>query len=262
MSRRTVAAVVLGVGGCLCGAIAHAQHGAPAGEWPSYGGDAGSTRYSPLAQVDAANFDDLRVIWRWDSPDAALDLDAVRERVPTVHYRMFQATPLMVGGMLYLSTPLHLVAAVDAGTGARRWVHEDYDFPAAPNLVDITVDRRRIPAVAQVSKQGFTCVFDRVTGEPVWPIEERPVATDTDLAGERLSPTQPFPTKPPPFDHQGLTIDDLVDFTPEIRALAVEAVRDFRLGPLFTPAMLHDGRQFIALTVGGQVPALVALALP
>ena len=118
----------------------------------------------------------------------------------------------------------------------------DYDFPTHPNLLDITVDGREIKAIAQISKQGFTYIFDRVTGEPVWPIEERPVATDTDLPGDVLSPTQPFPTKPPPFEDQGSTIDDLVDFTPEIRAMAVEAVKNHRLGPLFTPPMLSvDG---------------------
>ena len=115
-------------------------------------------------------------------------------------------------------------------------------FPAAPNLIDITVDGRLIKALAQVSKQGFTYVFDRETGDPVWPIEEHPVATDTDLEGEVLSPTQPVPTKPPPFEYQGVTVDDLVDFTPDIRAMAMEAVSDFRLGPLFSPPMLsHDG---------------------
>ena len=137
------------------------------------------------------------------------------------------------------------LVAVDAETGQGAWhfqaVHHgvwDYDFPAAPTLIDITVDGRAIKAIAQVSKQGFTYVFDRITGDPVWPIEERPVETDSDLEGEVLSPTQPFPTKPPPFEYQGLSIDDLVDFTPEIRAMAVEAVRNFRLGPLFTPPML------------------------
>ena len=141
------------------------------------------------------------------------------------------------------------LVALDIETGQRIWhfqaVHHgvwDYDFPAAPTLIDITVDGRPVKAVAQVSKQGFTYVFDRVTGDPVWPIEERPVETDTDLDGEVLSPTQPFPTKPPPFEYQGVSIDDLVDFTPEIRAMAVEAVKDFRLGPLFTPPMLSvDG---------------------
>ena len=135
--------------------------------------------------------------------------------------------------------------ALDIETGERMWhfqaVHHglwDYDFPAAPTLVDITVDGRPVKAVAQVSKQGFTYVFDRVTGEPVWPIEERPVATDTDLVGEVMSPTQPFPSKPPPFEYQGVSIEALVDFTPEIRAMAVEAVKNFRLGPLYTPPML------------------------
>ena len=139
------------------------------------------------------------------------------------------------------------IIAVDVETGQRVWhfqaVHHglwDYDFPTHPNLVDITVDGRNIRALAQVSKQGFTYVFDRATGDPVWPIEERPVPQETNLPGEVPSLTQPFPTKPPPFEYQGVTIDDLVDFTPEIRALAVEAVRDFTLGPLFTPP-LHAG---------------------
>ena len=102
------------------------------------------------------------------------------------------------------------LVCLDARTGERQWhfqaVHHgvwDYDFNSAPNLVTITVDGREIDAVAEVSKQGFTYVFDRVTGEPVWPIEERPVDTETDVPGEVLYPTQPFPTKPPPFSGQG-----------------------------------------------------------
>ena len=450
-------------GGLLCmtvlvsSAPVKTQTGATNGEWRSYGGDLGSTKYSPLDQIDATNFNDLRVEWRWQSADGSLDLEAIRQHAPRLRVRMFQATPLMVGGVLYISTALHQVAAVDAATGDTLWVHDpkaylggspthfynsrgvaywaddddariffgtsegyllaldastgqpildfgnngrvdlmegipravrgetnyrgrnllgvasppivahdivvtptvisdgairkeappgwlkgvdartgdtkwmfrtvpqaddfgadtwldeswrfsgntnvwtmmsvddelgyiylptgtptgdyygghrlgdnlfaeslvaldietgqrmwhfqavhhgvwDYDFPAAPTLVDITVDGRQVKAIAQVSKQGFTYVFDRVTGDPVWPIEERPVATDTDLDGERLSPTQPFPTKPPPFEYQGVSIDDLVDFTPEIREMAVEAVKDFRLGPLFSSPMLSvDG---------------------
>ena len=138
------------------------------------------------------------------------------------------------------------LVAVDVETGQRQWhfqmIHHglwDWDLPAAPNLLDITVDGRPIKAVAQVSKQGFVYVFDRVTGEPIWPIEELPVATDTDLEGEILSPTQPFPTQPAPFEYQGSSIDDLVDFTPEIRQMAVDAVEGFRLGPLFTPQTLR-----------------------
>ena len=132
--------------------------------------------------------------------------------------------------------------AVDVETGQRAWhfqaVHHglwDYDFPTHPNLVDVTVDGRDIKAIAQVSKQGFVYAFDRVTGEPIWPIEERSVPQETNIPGDIPSPTQPFPTKPAAFDYQGVTLDDLVDFTPEIRAMAIEAVQGFRLGPLFTP---------------------------
>ena len=148
------------------------------------------------------------------------------------------------------------LVAVDVETGQRQWhfqmIHHglwDWDLPAAPNLLDITVDGRQIKAVAQVSKQGFVYVFDRVTGEPVWPIEERAVPTDTDLEGEVVSPTQPFPTKPAPFEYQGTSIDDLVDFTPEIRQMAVEAVEGLRLGPIFTPQML--GGTLMRPSVGG-----------
>ncbi len=134
------------------------------------------------------------------------------------------------------------IVCVDVETGQRVWhfqaVHHglwDYDFPTHPNLVDLVVDGRPIKALLQISKQAFVYAFDRVTGEPIWPIVERPVPQDTNMPGEVLSPTQPFPTKPAPFDYQGITIDDLVDFTPEIRAMAVDVVQNFRLGPLFTP---------------------------
>ena len=142
------------------------------------------------------------------------------------------------------------LVCLDARTGERRWhfqtVHHgvwDYDLSAAPNLGTITVDGREIDAVAQVSKHGFTYVFDRVTGEPVWPIEERPVDTTTDVPGEVLYPTQPFPTKPPPFSRQGVSLDDANDLTPEIHALAVEEMQRFRLGPLFTPPSLQGTLQ-------------------
>ena len=446
---------------------ATAQYGATNGEWRSYAGDNGGTKYSPLDQIDADNFSTLEIAWRVLTPDARLDLEAITEELERrgrlgespsgnpdygVSLRLFKATPLMVDGLVYVSTPLSQGGAYDAGTGEERWVHDpqsyldgppaaranmrgaaywsdgnvervywgttdgylvsvdartgepaagfgangrvdlftgvpraergtydhrgrhwisvtsppivsngvvvtpvtisdyviakeappgwvkgidaitgelrwvfrtvprgddfgaetwgneswrytgntnvwaamaaddelgyvylststptsdyygghrpgdnlfaesivavdirtgerkwhfqavhhgvwDYDFPTHANLLDVTVDGRQIKALAQVSKQGFTYVFDRETGEPVWPIDERPVETDTNLEGEVLSATQPFPTKPPPFEYQGSSIDDLVDFTPEIRAMAVEAVKDFRLGPLFTPPM-------------------------
>ncbi len=133
------------------------------------------------------------------------------------------------------------LVAVDVTTGKRVWhfqgVHHgiwDYDFPSAPNLVDITVRGKKIKAVAQVSKQGFTYVFDRATGEPVWPIEERKVPAST-VPGEKLSPTQPFPTKPPPFERQGVRPEDLIDFTPELRAEAEKILADFNYGPIFSP---------------------------
>ena len=438
-------------------APAAAQHGAPNGEWPSYGGDLGGTKYSGLDQIDAGNFDALEIAWRWRSADETLDLDALREIHEDLSLLGMKVTPLMVGGTVFVVTPLRLAAALDAGTGEPKWVHDpdvvrgtkhsinmngfgtrglaywdggedearifygtpdgyllaldaetgepargfgdggrvdlaadlprngrgttddqghpwlsvnsppivargvvvtptsisdqpiareqtpgwvkgidartgdtkwtfrtvpraddpgvgtwlndswrytgganvwsafaaddelgyvylptgtptndyygghrlgdnlfaesivaldvetgeriwhfqavhhgvwDYDFPTHPNLVDVTVDGRAVKALAQVSKQGFTYVFDRVTGEPVWPIEERPVEIDTDLPGEALSPTQPFPTKPAPFEDQGSSIEQLVDFTPELREMAVEAVRNHRLGGLFSPPML------------------------
>ena len=136
------------------------------------------------------------------------------------------------------------LVAVDLQTGKRKWhyqlVHHgmwDMDIPSAPILVDITVNGRAIKAVAQPTKQGFVYVFDRVTGEPVWPIVERQVPKG-DVPGEWYSPTQPFPTKPPAFDRQGVTPDDLIDFTPELKAEAVKLTSRYKLGPLFTPPVV------------------------
>jgi len=133
------------------------------------------------------------------------------------------------------------ILALDTETGERRWhfqtVHHDvwnYDNPTAPNLVDITVDGERIPALVQTTKQSWAYVLNRETGEPVWPIEEREVP-QSDVPGEHLSPTQPFPTKPAAFEMQGITEDDLIDFTPELKAEALEIASNFRLGPIFNP---------------------------
>ncbi len=138
------------------------------------------------------------------------------------------------------------LVALDARTGKRAWhfqmVHHDvweYDTVGPATLGTITVDGRTIDAVMQPSKTGFLYVFDRKTGEPVWPIEERPVPGSA-IASESLSPTQPFPTRPPPFDRQGFTEDDLLDFTPELRARALELVEPFVLGPLFSPPSLKS----------------------
>ena len=438
MQRGTVPVLVFLLVTVLHAASAVAQHGAPDGEWPSYGGDDGSTKYAALDQIDAGNVDTLRVAWQWESSDTAV-ITAKRELGPAG----FKATPLMVDGVLYIRTSLSIVAAIDAETGEELWVQDvgsyesgrptnlgfnsrgvahwsdgddariflatgdahlwsfdaatgqpigrfgtdgkidltlglrrpvdrrvyqvispplvvgdivivdssisdgprymtappgdirgfdvrtgelrwtfqtvpqagetgndawendswtytgntnawsimsadqelgyvylplgtptndwygghrlgdnlfaeslvcldaatgervwhfqmvhhglwDYDLPAAPTLVDITVDGRDITAVAQVSKQGFTYVFDRVTGEPVWPIEERPVAQSS-VPGERSSPTQPFPTRPPAFERQGISVDDLIDFTPELRAEAEEILAQHEYGGLFHP---------------------------
>lgn len=133
------------------------------------------------------------------------------------------------------------LVAINAATGERVWhfqmVHHDlweYDTVGPPTLGDITVDGKLIHAVMQPSKTGFLYVFDRETGEPVWPIEERPVPQST-VPGEETSPTQPFPTKPAPFARQGVSLDDLIDFTPELRRRALAIADSFLLGPIFTP---------------------------
>ena len=429
------------------------QYGTQSGEWPSYGGDTGSTKYSPLDQINAENFNDLEIAWQWTSVDASLDLESLREQNPDIQIGNFQATPLMANGRLFIITALNQLSAinpltgetlwthnpeiylsgppinplsyhnrglaywsngdderviagtqdgylisldaltgepdpefnggrvdlsvgiprasrnaldwtgaqpvsvvsppivigdivvtsqitqgrplmrerppmwvrgysintgetewvfhtipqggeygvetweeeswrrtgnngvwsimsadpelglvylpleaptddfyggnrpgdnlfsqslvaVDAITGERRWhfqmIHHglwDYDLPAAPNLIDITVEGREIKAVAQISKQGFVYTFDRETGEPVWAIEEREVPR-SDIPGEKDSPTQPFPTRPPPFEAQGLEISDLIDFTSELRAEALDIIDDYTFGPLFTPPTL------------------------
>jgi quinoprotein glucose dehydrogenase len=410
-------------------------------EWRTYGHDAHGTKYSPLDQIDASNVRKLRIAWRWMSPDGALV-----DRDPSLHPNLFEGTPIMLDGVLYVSTSLHQVAAIDAATGRTLWVYDpgvhesgsppgmgfthrgvsawaegrelriflatgdgyligldafsgepiasfgeegridltlglrrpvdrkyygvnspplvtgdvvvvgsiitdawpyqegfpgdvrgfdartgkllwtfhtvprkgevgydtwlegsaeragqanvwtlmsadeelgtiylplstptnddygghrpgdnlfgesivcveartgrrvwhfqavhhglwDYDLPAAPVLADIVVGGKAIKALAQVSKQAFLYVLDRTTGEPVWPIEERPVPASM-VPGERASPTQPFPTRPAPFDRQGLSEDDLIDFTPALRAEARGIVSFFDSGPLFTPPTL------------------------
>ena len=419
-----------------------AQSSMPVGEWRAFGADAANTKYSPLDQITAENFNDLEIIWRWTSTSTD-----VANRRPDVRPSTFKTTPLMVGGLVYASTALGQVAAVDAGTGALVWSYDpqtydrldrpanmgwqhrgvsfwddeesddarifiathdlllvalnastgslypdfgadgtvdlsgslgraidrsrlthsqpvaiagdtvivgsivqdtnlryreadpghvrgfdarsgemkwifhtipqgdefgadswrneswrysghtnvwgtiavddelgyvylptgtptndwyggmrpgdnlfaesiicvdaetgervwhfqavhhglwDYDFPTAANLLDITVDGREIKAIAQSSKQAFTYVFDRVTGEPVWPIEERAVPAGN-VPGEWYSPTQPFPTKPPPFDLQGITVDDLIDFTPELHAEALAIAERAQLVSIFAP---------------------------
>lgn len=436
---RPIKHLVLGVVLTLFAVSAQAQYGAKNGEWPYYAADPGGTKYSPLTQIDKSNVNNLEVAWVWESAD--LEIPAAKRR----QAGYFKTTPIMVDGVMYLSTPMNQIAAIDPGngntlwvfdpktydlgrptnsgfqnrgvaywsdgkgderifiatgnrqlvavnaktgetyenfgqggmvdlgkeldrddaqvrhlgfnappvivgdtiilgstvmdrptspamppghirgydakTGERKWIFHtipmegevgndtwkegswkytgntnawtmfsvdtelgyiyiptgtptndyygghrkgdnlfaetliclnaetgervwhfqavrhglwDYDFPAAPNLCDIVVDGKKIKAVAQISKQGFTYVFDRATGEPVWPIEDRAVPQST-VPGEVTAATQPFPTKPPSFARQGITENDLIDFTPELRAEALEIVKNYTMGPLFTP---------------------------
>ncbi len=149
-----------------------------------------------------------------------------------------------LGNNLYSSS----IVCLDAKTGKRIWhfqtVHHDLfddDNPAAPILMDITVAGRRIKALAEVTKQGLVYVLDRTNGRPVWPIEERPVP-QSGVPGERTSPTQPIPVKPAPFERQGVQKDDLIDFTPELRAEAEQIAKQYVMGPLYTPPSVRgDG---------------------
>jgi glucose dehydrogenase len=147
------------------------------------------------------------------------------------------------------------IIALDVMTGERVWHYQlvrhdvwNYDTPHAPQLVDVTVNGERVPAVSVVTKQSFAYVFNRVTGEPLWPFEYREVP-QSDVPGERLSPVQPFPTLPAPFEMQGISEDDLVDFTPELREMAVELMSQFRMGPLFNPPALPNEEEGIVASV-------------
>ncbi len=422
----------------LASGTAAAQQGAGRGEWRHYAGDNGSTKYSPLDQINRDNAARLHIAWRWDSPDLP-----VQAQNPMLRSLAYEATPVMVNGRLYVSTSLSQVASIDAATGKTLWVFDplsyksgrptnlgflhrgvgywsdgkqerifigtsdahlwaldartgqaipgfgnegkvnlardiplavnaanyavtspplvcrdvvivgssisdgplnkeaprgdvqafdartgerlwifhtvpqagefgadtweneswkytgnanvwtlmsaddetgyiylptgtptndwygghrlgdnlfaeslvcleartgkrvwhfqtvhhgmwDYDLPAAPVLCDIRSGPRKIKAVAQVTKTGFLFVFDRVTGKPVWPIEERPAPPST-VPGERASPTQPVPTRPAPFERQGSVPENLIDFTPELRAEALKILQQYDHGPLFTP---------------------------
>ena len=193
-------------------------------------------------------------MWAWPSADEELGYVCLPLSTPTSFYYGGHRR----GDNLFAES----LVCLDARTGERVWhfqaVHHglwDYDFPAAPNLVDITVDGREIKAVAIVSKQAYTYVFDRVTGEPVWPIEERAVAAGN-VPGEWYALTQPFPTKPPPFDQQGVTADNVIDFTPELRQEALDILGEYVYGPLFTPPSIID--EAPGRTKGTiQVPGLV-----
>jgi quinoprotein glucose dehydrogenase len=176
-------------------------------------------------------------VWAQMSADPELGLVYLPIEMPSADYNGFNRP----GDGLFGES----LVAVDVRTGERKWhyqtVHHglwDYDLPCAPILFDMQVDGRTIPALAQPTKSAFLFVLNRETGEPIWPIEERPVP-QSESPYEQTSPTQPFPTKPLPFDRQGISADDLNDLTPALRAEAEELVKDYRLGPLYTPPALE-----------------------
>ncbi len=144
------------------------------------------------------------------------------------------------------------IVALDLKTGQRKWhyqlVHHgiwDMDIPCAPILADININGQTVPALAQPTKQAFLYVFNRITGKPIWPIEEKPVPQG-DVPGEWYSPTQPIPSKPPAYDNQGVTLDDLINFTPELHEQAVQMVSKYKIGPIFTPPVVGKAEGPIA----------------
>jgi quinoprotein glucose dehydrogenase len=175
-------------------------------------------------------------VWAQVSVDEALGLVYLPVEMPTGDYYGGHRH----GDNLFGSS----LVAVDLKTGKRRWHYQfirhdiwDWDLPCAPILADVTIDGKLRRIVAQPSKQGWLYVFDRATGEPIWPIVERAVEA-SDVPGEKASPTQPFVTKPPAFERQGVTTDDLIDFTPELRAEALKFASRFKLGPIYTPPVV------------------------
>ena len=198
--------------------------------------------------------------WTYSGNSGAWSLLSADEDLGYVYLPLEEATGDYYGGTrpgnnLYAES----IVCLDARTGKRVWhfqtIHHglwDYDLPAAPVLGDIMVNGRRIKAVAQVSKQAFVYVFDRVTGQPVWPIEEKSVPKG-DVPGEWYSPTQPIPSKPPAFDQQGVSDNDLIDFTPELKAEAKKIVSEYKTGPIYTPPVLlgsPDGPKGLLLVPG------------
>jgi quinoprotein glucose dehydrogenase len=198
--------------------------------------------------------------WTYSGNSGAWSLLSADEDLGYVYLPFEEATGDYYGGTrpgnnLFAES----LVCLDARTGRRVWhfqtIHHglwDYDLPAAPVLGDITVNGRRIKAVAQVSKQAFVYVFNRETGQPVWPIVERPVPQGN-VPGEWYSSTQPIPSKPPAFDQQGVSDNDLIDFTPELKAEARKIVSEYKTGPIYTPPVLMgspDGPKGLLLVPG------------
>jgi quinoprotein glucose dehydrogenase len=193
-------------------------------------------------------------VWAQMSVDEDLGLVYLPVELPTGDY---------FGGHRHGNTLFgESLVAVDLKTGKRKWhyqlVHHgvwDFDIPCAPILADLIVDGRPVKAVLQPTKQAWIYAFNRETGQPIWPIEERPVEQST-VPLEKTSPTQPFVTKPAPFDRQGVSFDDLIDFTPALRAEAITLVSRYKIGPIFTPPTVSRwegplGTLMLPSTTGG-----------
>ena len=175
-------------------------------------------------------------VWTQIAVDEQLGLAYLPVETPTSDYYGGQRP----GNNLFAET----LVCVDLKTGKRKWHFQlshhpiwDYDISSAPMLADLNVGGKPVKAVIQPTKQCWMFVFDRVTGQPVWPIEERPVPQG-DVPGEWYSPTQPFPTKPPAYARQGVSLDELIDFTPELHAEAIKVASQYRIGPMYTPPAL------------------------
>lgn len=187
-------------------------------------------------EKDAAEYTGNTGVWAQISVDEQLGLAYLPVELPTGDYYGGHRP----GNGLFGES----IVAVDLKTGQRKWhyqlVHHglwDMDIPCAPMLIDITVDGKPVKALAQPTKQSILYVFNRVTGEPIWPIVEKP-APKGDVPGEWYSPTQPMPTKPPAYGRNGSSVDDLIDFTPELRRQALQLVSKYKLGPIFTPPVV------------------------
>jgi quinoprotein glucose dehydrogenase len=185
---------------------------------------------------DSASYTGNTGVWGQISVDENLEMVYLPVELPTGdYYGGYRPGNGLFGESL---------VAVDLHTGQRKWhyqlVHHgiwDMDIPCAPILVDITINGQTVRAVAQPTKQAFLYVFDRVTGKPIWPIEERAVE-QSNVPGEKTSSSQPFPTKPPAYDRQGSSLNDLIDFTPELRAEALKIASRYKMGPIFTPPVV------------------------
>jgi len=198
---------------------------------------------------DSADYSGNSGAWSWMSAD---------EELGYAYVPLEDATGDFYGGLrqgdnLYANS----LVCLDAATGRLVWHYQaihhglwDYDLPAPPLLADVTIDGRVRKLAVQLSKQAFVYVLDRVTGEPIWPIEEQP-APKGDTPGERYSPTQPVPTRPPALDQQGMTVDDLIDFTPALREEAVRILSAYKYGPIYTPASPTQPVVVMPGTVGG-----------